>query len=151
MTASNDYLGLSGDPRVRAAAANAVARYGTSCSGSRLICGTLPLHKELAARLVVDGAHDIGLLGAHGRGVAEHFGVPDAVDLYTGTLSKCFGSIGGLVAGPADVIAYLRYAARSVMFSASMPPASVAATPRGVSDYTPDQGGRRLSAPDDRQ
>jgi 8-amino-7-oxononanoate synthase len=235
MTACNDYLGLSGDPRVRAAAAGALDRYGTSCSGSRLVCGTLPLHEELearlaaflgreaaivtttgfqanlaltplfgrgdlvfsdmanhasmvdairlgaaekrlyrhsdmadlerqltaadtgaakvivtdglfsmegdlcrlpeltalarrhGARLVVDGAHDIGLLGAHGRGVAEHFGLPDAVDLYTGTLSKCFGSVGGVLAGPADIIGYLRYSARPVIFTASMPPATVAA------------------------
>ncbi|MFF2130683.1 aminotransferase class I/II-fold pyridoxal phosphate-dependent enzyme [Streptomyces olivochromogenes] len=235
MTACNDYLGLSGDPRVAVAAAAAVKRYGTSCSGSRLIGGTLPLHEELerrvaaflgreaaivtttgcqanlaltplfgrgdvvfsdmanhaslvdavragwadsrryrhcdmghlerqlavavadaakviitdglfsvegdlcrlpeivdlarrhGSRLVVDGAHDIGLMGAGGRGVAEHFGLMDAVDLYTGTFSKCFGSIGGFVAGPAEVIHFLRYTSRSVIFTASMPPASVAA------------------------
>ncbi|MGW7516185.1 aminotransferase class I/II-fold pyridoxal phosphate-dependent enzyme [Streptomyces sp. NPDC054796] len=235
MTACNDYLGLSGDPRVTAAAAKALDLYGTSCSGSRLVCGTLPEHEELesrlaaflgcdeaivtttgfqanlaltplfgagdlvfsdmanhaslvdairlgaagkrlyrhsdmehlaaelsqadpgagkaivtdglfsmegdlcrlpelhalarrhGARLIVDGAHDIGLLGAGGRGVAEHFGLPDAVDLRTGTLSKCFGSIGGVLAGPADVIGYLRYTARPVIFSASMPPAALAA------------------------
>jgi 8-amino-7-oxononanoate synthase len=235
MAACNDYLGLAGDPRVIEASAKALDLYGTSCSGSRLVCGTLPLHEELegrlaeflgcqaaivtttgfqanlalaplfgrgdivfsdmanhaslfdairlgwadrrvyrhsdmghlecqlatadvgaakvivtdglfsvegdlcrlpelavlarrhGARLVVDGAHDIGLLGARGRGVAEHFGLPDAVDLYTGTFSKCFGSIGGVVAGPADIIAYLRYTARSAIFTASMPPAAVAA------------------------
>ncbi|MCX4625365.1 MULTISPECIES: aminotransferase class I/II-fold pyridoxal phosphate-dependent enzyme [unclassified Streptomyces] len=235
MTACNDYLGLSSDPRVSAAAARAVERHGTSCSGSRLIGGTLPLHEELEravavflgqeaaivtttgcqanlaltplfgrgdivfsdmanhaslvdavqagrsesrryrhssmghlerqlaaadsaaakavitdglfsvegdlcrlpelaglarrhdARLVVDGAHDIGLLGAGGRGVAEHFGLMDEVDLYTGTFSKCFGSIGGFLAGPAKVIHFLRYTARSVIFTASMPPASAAA------------------------
>ncbi|MEE4544855.1 aminotransferase class I/II-fold pyridoxal phosphate-dependent enzyme [Streptomyces sp. V4-01] len=235
MAACNDYLGLSGDPRVSTAAARAVERYGTSCSGSRLIGGTLPLHEELeravaaflgqeaaivtttghqanlaltplfgggdvvfsdmanhaslvdavragraesrryrhsdmghlerqlvaadgeaakmiitdglfsveghvcrlpelavlarrhGARLVVDGAHDIGLLGAGGRGVAEHFGLMDEVDLCTGTFSKCFGSIGGFLAGPAEVIHFLRYTARSVIFTASMPPASAAA------------------------
>jgi 8-amino-7-oxononanoate synthase len=235
MTACNDYLGLSGDPRVTAGAARALAEYGASCSGSRLVCGTLPLHEELEARLaaflgrpaaivtttgfqanlaltpllgkgdlvfsdmanhaslvdairlgsadkrlyrhsdmadleqqlasadpgaakliitdglfsmegdlcrlpeltalarihdarlVVDGAHDIGLMGANGRGVAEHFGLPDSVDLYTGTLSKCFGSIGGVLAGPADVIGYLRYSARPVIFTASMPPAAIGA------------------------
>jgi 7-keto-8-aminopelargonate synthetase-like enzyme len=75
----------------------------------------------------VDGAHDIGLLGPGGRGVAEHFGLPDAVDLYTGTLSKCFGSVGGVLAGPASIINYLRYTARPVIFTASMPPAALAA------------------------
>jgi len=235
MTACNDYLGLSGDSRVTGAAARATERYGASCSGSRVLCGTLPLHEELEsrlaaflgceaaivtttgfqanlalaplfgrgdlvfsdmanhaslmdairlgwagkrpyrhsdmarlerqlvaadpdvgkvivtdglfsmegdlcrlpeitalarrheARLVVDGAHDIGLLGVRGQGVAEHFGVPDAVDLYTGTFSKCFGSIGGFLAGPAEIIGYLRYTARSLLFSASMTPGAVAA------------------------
>ncbi|MGW0533368.1 aminotransferase class I/II-fold pyridoxal phosphate-dependent enzyme [Streptomyces sp. NPDC003032] len=235
---SNDYLGLSTDPRVTGAAARAVQKYGSSCSGSRVMNGTLPIHVELEerlaaflgteaaavvttgfqanlavsallgrdaivfsdtanhaslvegirlggarrfpyrhadaahlaerlaaadaatpeaakvivtdgmfsmegdlcplpeltalahryrARLVVDGAHDIGLIGAGGRGVGEHFGVPDAIDLHTGTLSKCFGSTGGIIAGPAHVIEYLRYAARSITFSASMPPAALGA------------------------
>jgi 7-keto-8-aminopelargonate synthetase-like enzyme len=85
------------------------------------------LARRHGARLVVDGAHDIGLLGPGGRGVAEHFGLPDAVDLYTGTLSKCFGSVGGVLAGPASIINYLRYTARPVIFTASMPPAALAA------------------------
>ncbi|MEU1817879.1 aminotransferase class I/II-fold pyridoxal phosphate-dependent enzyme [Streptomyces roseifaciens] len=79
------------------------------------------------ARTIVDGAHDIGLLGPSGRGAAEHFGVHDRVDLFTGTFSKCFGSTGGFLAGPARVITYLRYAARAVLFSASMPPPALAA------------------------
>ncbi|MET9873533.1 pyridoxal phosphate-dependent aminotransferase family protein [Actinacidiphila glaucinigra] len=238
MAGCNDYLGLSTDPRVTAAAAEALTRYGASCSGARTLNGTLPLHGELeariadflgteaaavvttgfqanlavaamigrgdivfsdmsnhaslvdgirlgagrrvlyphsdtarldtlleqataaeptagkilvtdgmfsmdgdlcrlpalaelaarhGARLVVDGAHDIGLLGPGGRGVAEHFGLMDRVDLFTGTLSKCFGSTGGFLAGPAHVIDYLRYSARSILFSASMPPAALAA------------------------
>ncbi|TDC15188.1 aminotransferase class I/II-fold pyridoxal phosphate-dependent enzyme [Streptomyces sp. 8K308] len=76
----------------------------------------LPGLRELAdrygARLVVDGAHDIGLLGARGRGVAEHFDAMAAVDLFTGTFSKCFGSLGGLLAGPARIVDHLRYTAR---------------------------------------
>lgn len=238
MAGCNDYLGLSTDPRVTGAAAQALTRYGASCSGARTLNGTLPLHGELErrvadflgteaaavvttgfqanlaiaalfgkrdivfsdmanhaslvdgirlgaarralyphsdtghldtlleqaasadpaagkvivtdgmfsmdgdlcrlpdltalatrhrARLIVDGAHDIGLLGAGGRGVAEHFGLLDRVDLFTGTLSKCFGSTGGFLAGPARVIDYLRYTARSVLFSASMPPSALAA------------------------
>ncbi|MGK5734225.1 aminotransferase class I/II-fold pyridoxal phosphate-dependent enzyme [Streptomyces sp. URMC 124] len=79
------------------------------------------------ARTIVDGAHDIGLLGPTGRGAAEHFGVHDRIDLFTGTFSKCFGSTGGFLAGPARVITYLRYAARAVLFSASMPPPALAA------------------------
>ncbi|MFC5724262.1 aminotransferase class I/II-fold pyridoxal phosphate-dependent enzyme [Streptomyces gamaensis] len=79
------------------------------------------------ARLVVDGAHDIGLLGEGGRGVGEHFGLREEIGLYTGTFSKCFGSTGGFLAGPAEVIGYLRYSARAVLFSASMPPAALGA------------------------
>ncbi|MFI9580658.1 aminotransferase class I/II-fold pyridoxal phosphate-dependent enzyme [Streptomyces sp. NPDC052236] len=236
MAGCNDYLGLSTDPRVIEAAAQALRRFGASCSGARVLNGTLTLHEELesrlaafmggeaalvtttgfqanlalaallgrdtvvfadmsnhaslvdavglsaaathcryrhsdlghlerllaasdpasarlivtdglfsmegdlcrlpgivdlarrhGARLVVDGAHDIGLLGAHGRGVAEHFGLLGDVDLFTGTLSKCFGSVGGMLVGPAAVIEHLRYSARSVLFSAAMPPASAAA------------------------
>ncbi|MGK5448539.1 aminotransferase class I/II-fold pyridoxal phosphate-dependent enzyme [Streptomyces radiopugnans] len=235
MAGCNDYLGLSADPRVTEAAARALRRYGVSCSGSRVLNGTLALHEELegrlaafvggeaalvtttgfqanlalaallderdavfadmsnhaslvdavrlggaahhryrhrdlghlgrllaasepgrgrlivtdgmfsmegdlcplpgivelarrhGARLVVDGAHDIGLLGARGRGVSEHFGLIGEVDLVTGTLSKCFGSVGGMLVGPASVVEHLRHSARSVLFSAAMPPASAAA------------------------
>ncbi|MFP8964701.1 aminotransferase class I/II-fold pyridoxal phosphate-dependent enzyme [Streptomyces nanhaiensis] len=235
MAGCNDYLGLSADPRVTEAAARALRRYGVSCSGSRVLNGTLALHEELegrlaafvggeaalvtttgfqanlalaalldehdavfadmsnhaslvdavrlggaahhryrhrdlghlgrllaasdpgrgrlivtdgmfsmegdlcplpgivelarrhGARLVVDGAHDIGLLGARGRGVSEHFGLTGEVDLVTGTLSKCFGSVGGMLVGPASVVEHLRHSARSVLFSAAMPPASAAA------------------------
>lgn len=235
MAGCNDYLGLSTDPRVTEAAARALRRFGASCSGSRVLNGTLTLHEELegrlaafvggeaalvtttgfqanlaltalldegdtvfadmsnhaslvdavrlsaahhrryrhsdlahldrllaasdpaagrmivtdglfsmegdlcrlpgivalarrhGARLVVDGAHDIGLLGPEGRGVVEHFGLTGEVDLVTGTLSKCFGSVGGMLVGPASVVEHLRYNARSVLFSAAMPPASAAA------------------------
>ncbi len=235
MVGCNDYLGLSTDPRVVAAASAALGRFGASCSGSRALNGSLALHEELEgrlavflgqeaavvtttgfqtnlaiasflgrndaafgdmsnhaslvdgirlgfgahyryrhsdmihlesllraadpavgklivtdglfsmsgdlcrlpeivalarryeARVVVDSAHDIGLMGVGGRGVAEHFGLLDGVDLVTGTLSKCFGSSGGMLAGPGDVIDYLRYSARSLLFSAAMPAAAAAA------------------------
>ncbi|GAA3654538.1 pyridoxal phosphate-dependent aminotransferase family protein [Streptomyces chitinivorans] len=241
MAGCNDYLGLSADPRVTEVAARALRRYGVSCSGSRVLNGTLALHEELegrlaafvggeaalvtttgfqanlalaallderdavfadmsnhaslvdavrlggaahhryrhrdlahlgrllaasesasdpgrgrgrlivtdgmfsmegdlcplpglvelarrhGARLVVDGAHDIGLLGAGGRGVTEHFGLIGEVDLVTGTLSKCFGSVGGMLIGSASVVEHLRHSARSVLFSAAMPPPSAAA------------------------
>lgn len=234
MAGSNDYLALAREPRVVAAAARAVSRYGATNSGSRLLNGTLELHEQLErrlarflrreaalvvtsgyqanlalaallgrdtvvladrenhasltdavtlgraahrryrhndldhldrllaaephaakvivtdgvfsaggdlcdlpgivalarshrARVVVDGGHDVGLLGRRGRGVPEHFGVEDGVDLVTVTLSKCFGSLGGVLAGPAEVIRYLRHHARSLVFAASLPPANVAA------------------------
>ncbi|MEV4169177.1 aminotransferase class I/II-fold pyridoxal phosphate-dependent enzyme [Nonomuraea sp. NPDC049709] len=232
---SNDYLGLSTDPRLKDAACRAVRRLGTGTSGSRLVNGSLSLHEELegrlaaflgqeaamvtptgflanlalgalvgprdtvladhlihaslldavrlsrarlrryrhndldhlarllesgdpsgagliltegmfsstgtlgdlpgiaglarrhGVRLALDGAHDIGLLGAGGRGAAEHFGLEDAVDLHTLAFSKCFGTTGGAVAGPGQIIVYLRHHARSMVFSAALSPASTAA------------------------
>ncbi len=234
MIGSNNYLGLTADPRVRRAAVDAVRRYGTSCTGSRFLNGTLALHKELeerlaafvgkeaalafstgyqtnvgtisalvgrgdvvitdredhasivdgcrlafgkmlrfrhndmpdlervlrnapseagklvvvdgvfsmggdiaplpeivdictryGAHLMVDDAHSIGVLG-QGRGTAAHFGITGQVDLIMGTFSKSFASLGGFIAGDADVIHYIQHHARSLIFSASMPPASAA-------------------------
>ncbi len=236
MLGSNNYLGLTQDPRVKEAAIKAVERYGSGCTGSRLMNGTLDLHRQLearlaqfvnkgdalafttgyqtnlgaisalagrhdtivldrsvhasiidgcrlslaetvrfkhndmedlervlqtidpkrgiliivdgvysmegdvanvpelvrlkkqyGARLMVDEAHSVGVFGAGGRGVAEHFGLLDEVDLYTATFSKSFASIGGFVAGDADVIYFIRHMARALLFSAALPPASTAA------------------------
>lgn len=84
------------------------------------ICG------RYQSALVVDDAHSIGVLGPTGAGTAEHYGMTDRVDLTIGTFSKSFASIGGFVAGPETVIHYLRHHARSLIFSASMPPSAVA-------------------------
>jgi len=241
MCGSNNYLGLSVDPRVKAAAARAVEDYGTSCSGSCFLNGTLLLHEQLEDKLadftgkesalcfttgyqtnlgavtsllgrgehiisdklnhasimdaaffsqgmnrtvklhryrhndmddlecllgriprnkpkliVTDGvfsmegtvvdlprlrqiadrynagvyldeAHAFGVLGTGGRGTEEHFGYTAAADLVMGTFSKSFGSIGGFVAGEAKVIDYIKHFARPIIFSASMPPANLAA------------------------
>ena len=235
MIGSNNYLGLTTDPRVRQASIDAVARYGTSCTGSRFLNGTLKLHQELetrlaafvgkpaalvfstgyqvnlgtisslvqrgdvvvldkddhasivdgcamalgemrrfthndmahldrmlgaidpkagrmvvvdgvysmggdlaplpeiipicqkhGARLMVDDAHSLGVMG-NGRGTGAHFGVTDQVDLIMGTFSKSFASLGGFIAGDADVIHYIQHHARSLIFSASMPASNVAA------------------------
>lgn len=83
--------------------------------------------QEFGARLLVDDAHALGVMGAHGRGTAEYLGVEDRVDLIMGTFSKSFASLGGVIAGPAEVISYIQHKARSMIFSASMPPAAVAA------------------------
>ncbi len=229
MIGSNNYLGLTTDPRVRKAAADALAKYGTSVTGSRFLNGTLELHLELdrrlaqfvgkeaaivfptgyqanvgvisaligredvvvldkeahasivdgalmshgtikrfrhndlkhletvlgnlspdvralvvvdgvysmagdicplpeiiqickkyGARLLVDDAHGIGVTG-NGRGTAAHFGLTDEVDLIMGTFSKSFASIGGFIAGDADVIHYIQHHARSLIFSAALP------------------------------
>ncbi len=236
MIGSNNYLGLTTDIRVRQAAVDATRKYGTSCTGSRFLNGTLELHveaerrlakfvgkeaalvfstgmqtnlgtisalvdkgdvviidkedhasivdgcrlasgqmkrfihndmasldkvlqscpdsagklvvvdgifsmggdiaplpdivklcKKYDARLMVDDAHSLGVLGDHGRGTADHFGVTDQVDLIMGTFSKSFASLGGFIAGDDVVMHYIQHHARSFMFSASMPAANVAA------------------------
>jgi 7-keto-8-aminopelargonate synthetase-like enzyme len=83
--------------------------------------------KKYKARLMVDDAHGIGVLGKTGRGTTEHFGLEKDVDLVMGTYSKSLASIGGFISGDSDVIHYIKHMARSFMFSASPPPASVAA------------------------
>ena len=236
MFGSNDYLGLTTHPKVKAAAQEAVRRYGSGCSGSRLLNGTLDLHvqveeklarlvhkeaamifatgfqgnyaalsaitergdvllcdhtmhasllegavrspartvrfrhndmahlehclqtcapeekvlivtegvfsmegdladlpglvrlaSEYQARTYVDEAHGIGVLGATGAGAAEHFGVLDDVDILMGTFSKSLASVGGFVASEKTAIEYLKHNARPYVFSAALPPASVAA------------------------
>ncbi len=237
MLGSNNYLGLTGDNRVKEAARDALETYGTGVTGSRLLNGTTPLHVELerelaewmgteeaivyttgyqsnvgcigtilepgdtvicdsgdhasildgcklsgaklrpfrhnrmdklekmlqragedgggvlvvvdgvfsmegdlcdlprivelcrehGARLMVDEAHGAGVLGARGAGASELFGLEDEVDLRMGTFSKSLASCGGFIAGPADVIEYLRISSRSFIFSASAVPAAVGA------------------------
>jgi 8-amino-7-oxononanoate synthase len=90
------------------------------------LSGIIALAKKYGARVMVDDAHGIGVLGRTGRGTAEHFGLEDDVDLIMGTYSKSLASIGGFIAGSADVIHYIKHTARSLIFSASPPPASVA-------------------------
>ena len=235
MVGSNNYLGLTHHPRVLEAAIAALRRYGSGCTGSRFLNGTLDLHEELEDRLarfmgkpsalvfstgyqtnlgvvsalvsredhvysdkfnhasiidgiklaygtvhryahqdlkslerelsrtsadagklvitdgifsmegdivdlpalvalaefynaqvMVDDAHSLGVLGARGGGTAQHFGLESKVDLIMGTFSKSLASIGGVIAGPEPVVHYLKHHARSLIFSASMPPSSVA-------------------------
>ncbi|MBN1315608.1 MAG: pyridoxal phosphate-dependent aminotransferase family protein [Anaerolineales bacterium] len=80
----------------------------------------VPLCKKYKARLMVDDAHSMGVLG-NGRGTAAHFGVTGDVDLIMGTFSKSFASLGGFIAGDADTIHYVQHHARSLIFSASIP------------------------------
>jgi len=237
MLGSNNYLGLTGDERVKQAARDALETYGTGLTGSRLLNGTTPLHLELerelaefmgtedaivfttghqanvgcigtilepgdtvicdsgdhasildgcklsgaklrpfrhnqmpklakmleraavdgggvmvivdgvfsmegdlcdlpaivelcgrhGARLMVDEAHAVGVLGARGAGTAELFGLEDKIDLRMGTFSKSLASCGGFIAGPADVVEYLRIASRPFIFTASAVPAAVGA------------------------
>jgi 8-amino-7-oxononanoate synthase len=84
------------------------------------------------ARVMVDDAHGLGVLGEHGRGTAEHFGLEDKVDLIMGTFSKSLASVGGFIAGEERIINFIKHRARSLMFSAAPPPASVAAVIKAV-------------------
>ena len=83
--------------------------------------------KKYGARIIVDDAHATGIIGKTGRGTCEYFGLENGeVDLVVGTCSKTFATVGGFVVGDADVIHYIRHNARSQIFSAALPPASVA-------------------------
>ncbi len=86
----------------------------------------VPICQKYGAKLMVDDAHSLGVLG-QGRGTAAHFGIDEGIDITMGTFSKSFASLGGCIVGDEPVIHYIRHFARSLIFSASMPPASVAA------------------------
>ncbi len=85
------------------------------------------LARKYNARLMVDDAHGIGVLGKTGRGTAEHFGLEKEVDLIMGTYSKSLASIGGFISGEEKVVHFIKHFARALIFSASPPPASIAA------------------------
>jgi glycine C-acetyltransferase len=99
------------------------------------------LCEEYSAILIVDDAHGTGVMGTHGHGTAEHFGVESRVPITMGTFSKAFSVTGAFVAGSRDIINYLRFFARSYMFSASLPPPVVATVLGGleVMDREPER------------
>jgi len=84
------------------------------------------LAKKYGARIMVDDAHGLGVLGKHGRGTAEYWGLEDEVDIYMGTFSKSLASLGGYMAGKKEVVDFVRHTSRPFIFSASITPASVA-------------------------
>jgi 8-amino-7-oxononanoate synthase len=83
--------------------------------------------RKYGAYLMIDEAHSVGVLGKTGRGIEEHFGLEDVVDIKMGTLSKTIPSVGGYIAGNKDLINYLRHASRAYIFSAALSPAQAAA------------------------
>ncbi|MGI6676232.1 MAG: aminotransferase class I/II-fold pyridoxal phosphate-dependent enzyme [Bacilli bacterium] len=85
------------------------------------------LAKKYGARVMVDDAHGLGVLGAGGRGTAEYFDLEDEVDIYMGTFSKSLASLGGYMAASRDVVEYVKHVSRPFIFSASITPASVEA------------------------
>ncbi len=90
------------------------------------------LKHRYRARVMVDDAHGLGVFGEHGRGTPEHFGLEHEVDLVMGTFSKSLATVGGFIAGESDVIDYIKHNARSEIFSAAPPPASVAAAMKAL-------------------
>ncbi|HOW43638.1 MAG TPA: aminotransferase class I/II-fold pyridoxal phosphate-dependent enzyme [Candidatus Aminicenantes bacterium] len=90
------------------------------------------LAKKHHARVMVDDAHGVGVMGARGRGTAEHFGLVDDVDLIMTTFSKSFASLGGFVAGDSKIIQYIKHHARALIFSASITPAALGAAHKAL-------------------
>jgi 8-amino-7-oxononanoate synthase len=100
----------------------------------------IELCRAHGARLMVDEAHGVGVLGATGTGACEAYGVADEVDLRMGTFSKSLASCGGFIAGPGDVIDFLRVQSRAFMFTASAVPAAVGATFGALEIIRSDEG-----------
>jgi len=92
----------------------------------------MELKEQFGARVMVDDAHGLGVFGEHGRGTAEHFGCEKGVDLLMGTFSKALATVGGFIAGEASVLDYIKHNARTQIFSAAPPPASVAAAAKAL-------------------
>jgi glycine C-acetyltransferase len=92
----------------------------------------VPLVKKYGGFLLLDDAHGTGVMGKSGSGTAEHFGVEKQIDLSMGTFSKSFAMTGGFLAGPKDLIDYLRFFARSYMFSAALTPVTLSAVLAGI-------------------
>lgn len=90
------------------------------------VSGIVELAKQYNARVMVDEAHSMGVYGSEGRGIADEQGQLDQVDLIMATFSKSFGGVGGFIAGPLEVVMWIKHKARPMIFSASLPPASVA-------------------------
>jgi 8-amino-7-oxononanoate synthase len=90
------------------------------------------LSERYGAALYLDDAHGIGVVGETGRGTTEHYGDSDLADLIMCTFSKSFGSIGGFVAGAAPVVDYIKHFSRPLIFTASMPPANIAAAMKSL-------------------
>ncbi len=90
------------------------------------------LKDKYGARLMVDDAHGVGVMGEHGRGTSEHLGVEGDTDLVMGTFSKSLATVGGFVAGERPIIEWVKHHARSLIFSAAPPPASVASVIKAI-------------------
>jgi 8-amino-7-oxononanoate synthase len=92
----------------------------------------VPLAEKYNTAVMVDDAHSLGVIGPRGEGTAAHFGLQDRIDAIMGTFSKSLATVGGFIAGNAKLIDFLRHTSRALMFSASLPPASVAAVMKSL-------------------
>jgi 8-amino-7-oxononanoate synthase len=101
------------------------------------------LAKKYNARLMVDDAHGVGVMGEKGRGTSEHFGLIDEVDLVMTTFSKSFASLGGFVAGDSKIIQYIKHHARALIFSASITPAALGAAHKALEIIQTEPGRRQ--------
>jgi len=97
--------------------------------------------KKYGVRILLDEAHSTLIFGKHGRGVAEHFGLEDQIDITIGTFSKSFGAIGGFATGNAQLISYLKMYARSYVFSCAMAPHTAAGILKVLELYEKDKSG----------
>lgn len=103
------------------------------------------LAEKYGARVIIDDAHGIGHFGEHGEGICGHLGLMDKIDILVGTFSKSFASIGGFCSASLEIIQHLQHHARSLIFSASMPPAMVATASKALDIfYNDDQGRKRV-------
>jgi 8-amino-7-oxononanoate synthase len=102
----------------------------------------VPICKKYGAKILLDEAHSTLIFGENGRGVAEHFGVEDQIDLSIGTFSKSFGAIGGFVVGDLKLITYLRMFARAYVFSCAMAPYTAAGLLKVLELYQKDKSQR---------
>lgn len=100
------------------------------------------LCKKYGAKILIDEAHSTLIFGEHGRGVAEHFGVEDDIDISIGTFSKSFGAIGGFAAASHKLISYMRFSARSYIFSCAMAPHTAAGILKVLEIYSNDKSQR---------
>lgn len=101
---------------------------GEICNLPRLV----ELKKKYGAKLMVDDAHGFGILGEHGRGTGEYYGLEEEIDLITGTFSKSLASLGGFCVGDRKVIDYIRHTSRPFIFAASIPPTAIAAVRKSL-------------------
>ena len=90
------------------------------------------LAKDYGATVMIDEAHGLGVMGEKGKGVANYFNLEDEIDLYMGTFSKSLGSIGGFISSKSKVTEYIRHKASAFIFTAALPPASVAGVTAGL-------------------